>query len=338
MIHSPTPSRAARLPTRGGFTLIEMLIVLAILAILAGITFGALSQAADAGRAERTKGLVAKLHGQIMPKYESYPFRRVFNPSLSADTTGMGIVALRRMQSLRDLQRYELPDQYIDFVASTTPFPASVRTPTALAMPPSAALAYLRRYNTNQVNGTSAKPSAAFESAECLFLIMTIGLGEEGLSGYQLAGVEIGDKDNDGMKEFHDGWGNPISYIRWPVRFVSDLQPIPIDPATGSPNPNLRPVRYPDPLDPRGVDQTGGVRKSFAVYPLIFSGGPDGIGDTFVGLSDGDTAAPHVNPLNPFDPTNRAGNIQDLPSSGVAANGQLDHLDNIHNHLIGARQ
>ena len=38
---------------------------------------------------------------------------------------------------------------------------------------------------------------------------------------------EIGDKDNDGMKEILDAWGNPIFMYRW-APGVSVLQQLPV--------------------------------------------------------------------------------------------------------------
>ena len=29
----------------------------------------------------------------------------------------------------------------------------------------------------------------------------------------------IGDTDNDGLREILDGWGNPLGFIRWPVGY-----------------------------------------------------------------------------------------------------------------------
>jgi hypothetical protein len=36
----------------------------------------------------------------------------------------------------------------------------------------------------------------------------------------QFRDTDVGHVDDDGLREFHDGWGNPIEFVRWPVGFV----------------------------------------------------------------------------------------------------------------------
>jgi hypothetical protein len=79
---------------------------------------------------------------------------------------------------------------------------------------------------------------------------------------------EVGDKDDDGAKEFHDGWGNPIAFIRWAPGFSSD----PGGPRSYSPVQIADPVRKPDPCD---VATPRNDPSAFELIPLIYSPGPD---------------------------------------------------------------
>jgi hypothetical protein len=78
----------------------------------------------------------------------------------------------------------------------------------------------------------------------------------------QFRSDEIGDVDGDGHPEFVDGWGRPISFIRWPAGFSSVLQSI----SANDP---------PDPIDPLGVTDATKNYTDRALIPLIYSGGPN---------------------------------------------------------------
>src|ERR1700722_371018 len=60
-----------------GFTLVELMATMAIIAILATAMVSALSQAQESAKKMRTRQLIAKLHEQIMPRWESFQTRRL---------------------------------------------------------------------------------------------------------------------------------------------------------------------------------------------------------------------------------------------------------------------
>ena len=143
----PVPPSAA---PRGGFTLVEMLIVITIIGILAGMALGALSSARQTARVAKTKATIAKLDLLVQQHYDSYRTRRVtvywnqsgdpMNPVLIPiqNVRGASIqeraiqIALRnpvsaaeiRLNAIRDLMRMEMPERWKDFSNGnpTTPF------------------------------------------------------------------------------------------------------------------------------------------------------------------------------------------------------------------------
>jgi hypothetical protein len=186
-------------------------------------------------------------------------------------------------------------------------------------------------------------PTAAYQSAECLYLICTSGVSDEVDPRDLFKANEIGDYDQDGAPEFIDAWGMPIYFLRWAPGFVSELQ-------TGL---------DPDPFDPMHIypSVTGATGQSgyagfkyqtnptFALYPLIFSAGPDKQYDIVVpsvmpySPSIASGAGPPYN-VDPFSSLTNASTSN--PSDGTpynASNGgtPLYSFDNIHNHLMGTK-
>jgi hypothetical protein len=114
------------------------------------------------------------------------------------------------------------------------------------------------------------------------------------------------------MKEFLDGFGNPICFIRWPVGFESELQP-------QEARMNPRNEQYHDPFDPQMLDD-----KAFAVFPLIYSAGRDQKYDIHHKKSG--------SPNKPYENT-QMGKPMDEDGFGYQQDQVMNDRDNIHNHL-----
>jgi hypothetical protein len=109
-------------------------------------------------------------------------------------------------------------------------------------------------------NGATAKPSAAYSGAECLFMIVMQGGIADCLDCGALKTTDIGDKDGDTFPEFWDAWGNPIGFILWAPAYKLSGKDIlfftseTLDSPTGQ----------------------ASVRPALGMRPLIYSAGPDG--------------------------------------------------------------
>jgi hypothetical protein len=282
------------------------LIAISIMGLMAAAALFALASAQESARETKTRGTIAKLHGLLMDRWESYHTRRLpiqLPPQPSkADEA--------RLRALRELLRLEMPDRWSDITDN----------PTVLPFRPALTDAYRRRYFALQQERGSGFPTAQFQGAECLYLIVTLAAADESGGIEQFRASEIGDTDGDGMPEFLDGWGRPISYLRWAPGFVAPLS----DLQSGDPN------KDPDPFDPRRLD-----KQAFALFPLVYSAGPDG---RFGIKSDGaDSSGQNLsyarNQNNPYVqlPDGRIGVPVDEDSGTV---GGTDHVDNLHNHLL----
>ena len=73
-------------------------------------------------------------------------------------------------------------------------------------------------------------------------MILTTNMGDETTGGGIFNDRDFADTDEDGMSELIDGWGNPITFLRWAPAFRSEMQ-------SGDP------INDHDPFDPRKVDR-----------------------------------------------------------------------------------
>lgn len=316
---------AARRTSRA-FTLVELLIVLAIIAILASLVLGALYASQEKAKAEQTRRTIAKLDSIIRARWDTYRTRRV-NIAPRDKNENFRTYARTQLLARWALQRGDLPDRYSDIFNPN---------PSTLADAYKEAIQYFRDlYNVQNDPDVSLNDYLELiddenQSAECLYLIVTVGLNPGDL--VQFSESEVGDTDGDGMPEFLDGYGQPISFLRWAPGFESDLQP-------------RNPRTSPDPLDPLGVARNVGksplVKPSngspdpddfgFKLYPLIFSPGPDGEnGILLLGESVG------TNPYE-FYEYKSYGYFQrgaPVPESELGEGGRFD---NIYNHYLGGQ-
>ena len=225
---------------RDGFTLVELLVTMVIIAMLASLTLAGLAGARQRAKIDKTRSTIRKINEIILPQYESDLTRRV--PVTGVDRTA---IARSRLLNKRLLMTLEMPDQWADVAV---PLPAHL---SALATAPT------RRYASIKTGGTR---SPAYQSAECLAMIVTRG-GFNADAAEVFRNDELGDIDKDGAPELLDGWGRPIAFIRWPAGYVSVVQP---NNATTDP----------DPLDPMRVTGTP-PNNDYGLVPLIYSAGPD---------------------------------------------------------------
>lgn len=306
LTHVAAPARCRR-----SFTLIELLITLSIVAILAATIVFLMAGALEQARVERAQAQVKKIHELLMRRWEEYRTRPVRLQMPRA--AGGKQAALFRLSALREVMRMEMPDRITDVsdptMSITVPGSSSPSLPplTAPAQPiPSANRAYRRR--------SSGSWTVEHESAECLYLILGHLRDGDGSALDNFKPGEIGDVDSDGMKEVLDPWGTPIHFLRWAPLLQSPLQS----------NSAGQRAAAPDPFDPFRVGVPNSSAPNWALYPFVFSAGPDGeFGyDENTGFRYSATSPPWPN--NPYDSKNTAG--QRKPGNAWR--------DDIHNHLL----
>jgi prepilin-type N-terminal cleavage/methylation domain-containing protein len=359
------PSGDSKVRAQFGFTLIELLITMAIMAILTAAMTYVMAGAQESAKIAKTRSLIARLHGLVMQKYESYRYRRL--PVAIPSGLSPQDAAKVRCDVIRQLMRLEMPDRWTDVTDKLVRITIPATGAKIDMQPPACSQAYRAFYRSVVNTAAFQKNGIDHQGAKCLYLLVTMGL-EDNDERENFSEGDIADFDKTGCKVFLDAWGNPIEYLRWAPGFVSPLQPA--QPGTHGIPATARDLRMPDQTDPMGVygapqsTTTAAASKkpdTFALYPLIYSAGPDGNYDVVPDIGNvgsGTGVLQYSNPPNRDAWTNPANNpyvgytnsdptnFPDGPIGSPAVFPQpnpdvgsrsIGTSDNIHNHTIGAR-
>jgi hypothetical protein len=154
---------------------------------------------------------------------------------------------------------FELPDGWADLIDTGTA-PGNFFSELNPNPPYSAIARRLRLMVINlEPERRMRYRTGPYSDAECLWAtVMRAGFADPAIIE-NFREDEFGDKDRNGAREFIDGWGNPIRFLRWAPAFVSRYQP------AGA-------AMSHDAFDPGGRDPVAMT----TLFPLIFSCGPDG--------------------------------------------------------------
>lgn len=299
---------------RNAFTLVEILVVLVIISVLAGMITTAVRAATETAKRSRTRGIISTVDEILISKYESYKNRPLPVVVPTFTPTSMNVTAELepreaarvRLIMIRDLMRMEMPDRISDVRDPPMGIKAVVRpvqyqqnaagdfrfskgSPIERTVdwytttnPPAAYETIRQRLPSNPNNWTREN-----ESAECLYLIIATTFNDGVPAISSIPDSNIGDTDGDQVPEILDGWGNPLGYIRWPVGYLS----------TGG---TIAGIDAVDEFDPFRVDWAfvNGVTSDppahpaiagsnpFAIKPLVVSAGPDDVFDLLFGFGD----------------------------------------------------
>ena len=287
---------------RGGFTLIELMIVIAIIATLMGLSFAVFFGLTDQAEEEATNTTIQKVNRLLEQRIEAFDraFRGARRQSSIAATRGL--LASKNIFGVREevieilakkaTFRFEFPQRYADAVigspdADGNTFPDVDNDNNGLLdaiertiAGPAARQQLIAEGNASptlaeistRMNQNWANHVPATESSELLyfFLISSGSFGASSVDADRFTADEVKDTDQDGLPEFVDAWGQPLRFYRWPTRLIDTNPPQWFVDGTGA-----EPVLT-DPSDPTDVltvvdtdddgipDATVGVREATA--------------------------------------------------------------------------
>lgn len=147
---------------KNAFTLVEVLTVITIISLMAGLIVTSVAGVTKSARESRTQNIIGVIDSVLAEQYESYKYRalaveipQMFNPAnleQGSTNTEIGFEVLAsetarvRMMMIRDLQRMEMPDRLSDITSA----PQILRA---------AANPVLRNNSTNQILNTRDQKS-----------------------------------------------------------------------------------------------------------------------------------------------------------------------------------
>ncbi len=259
----PSPSsrpgrrRAARSRARRGFSLIEILVVIGLIAFLTAAIVAVVPRVTHAARVAATRATIKKVDEMLNDRING--FRRWINKQnqLAGNSTTN-------------------PPSYVTNSPYASMFGANPVQTKALAIKYAFKTYFPQLFSEFS---TPVQPGATHtqvtESSESLYLFLTTGplFDTEPPSAADLRAIETADTDNDGLLEIVDAWGHPLRFYRWPTRLVRPNG----YPGTSAGPPPVPPTGFEDqfPLSPATILMGGAAPRNQlqswqknTVYPL----------------------------------------------------------------------
>jgi len=327
----PTVSASTRTPDRlrrDGFTLVELLVVILIIAIMASLITAVIGNSLNSAQAAATRATITKVHRLLEERRQAIARRnlrteiRVVRNSMAAPELyapqvrpGLNSNEVARIVAFKETMRAQFPQRIKDLSGPDRRFHTSDDSPV---------LAQLKKLNSSFSANPPVFPSQhtmTTTSSELLYVALTMGteLGSGG-TAIDFNSSEVVDSDGDGLMELVDGWGNPLRFYRWPTDLVKAFPnsvPRPVELLIDGGNAQLW---NKDPDDPIGrfnkwlsnsdVNTHWQVREYYHALstfhvPLVVSAGQDG--ELF--LNEPHTDIGHLAQPTTLDPTELSDSI-----------------------------
>jgi prepilin-type N-terminal cleavage/methylation domain-containing protein len=229
MISSPKQSRS-------GFTLIEVLVVIAIISILAAMTLAATFQMIDSQRESNTKATILNVRKVLEPQVAQVL------ASTEKDRIPPGVLTMaggdmRRARVIWKLLRLkqEFPMTYAEALAPWSTSPANPYV-TAADLP---AKPVFQR-------ALASVPGGGNEPNALLLLSLELNRGGVAMAADNLGSSAVITNNTSGLRELTDGWRRPLEFFRFPSGHPE------MDASNPAPA-GSRGTRYRNPVDPDGL-------------------------------------------------------------------------------------
>ena len=197
-------ARRGELSRRAGFSLIEILVVIGLIAFLTAALVAVIPRVGNAAKVAATKATIKKVDEMLNDRING--FRRWINKQdqLAGNSTTN-------------------PPSYVTNSPYASMFIANPVQAKSLAIKYSFKTYFPQLFSEFS---TPVQPGPTHtqvtESSESLYLFLTSGplFDTEPPSAADLKSLETADTDGDGLVEIVDAWGHPLRFYRWPTRLV----------------------------------------------------------------------------------------------------------------------
>ncbi len=188
---------------RGGFTMVELLVVIGLILFLMSISIVAMGSAIGIARQRATQATLLKIHGLMQQRIDA------FNRAMERTNLQPAIDKLKR--DLFQNYNYTAQDNVLEVMVRKqifqTRFPQNFVEKNLATAPPTG------------VTYVSAKHQQVTESTALMYWVLTSSevYGIAPVDESEFSSSEVRDTDGDGLNEFVDGWGRPLRFYRWPT-------------------------------------------------------------------------------------------------------------------------
>ena len=318
------------------FTLVELMLVISIIGILAGLSITVTRQVYHDARVTKTKSTITKIDRILLEMYADYENRRVTSPNFGSTNIAQSqVTQAARLWFLRDMIRMEMPTNIVEATSGPVRFKFKYGPGVGDITPSGTNWVSVGDSPLQRLYAAALSTcNGNYESAKCLYLVVMYGNPEfrEAFKDNEIA------TDDDGLSYFVDGWGNPIYFLRWaPELALSERNS----------------KNHPDQLDPTEVggtvisskaelaggqwiiDLTGTPQMGWTLLPVVMSSGgvqeynPGGSFDDEKTFGMELTTVANGSVIPTVDPFASSGNLDSSPIG--AYKGRPNHAI-IHNH------
>lgn len=220
---------------RQAFTLVELLTVLAIIAVLVALTAAGIFWAAEGRRSSNTQ-LGIRTVDKVLAQHWKAVIDKASKEEVPAGVMSMAVgpnqAKRARVIWVTLRLKQEFPMSYQEALAPWT------------TVPPNPYVSGGGKAVYQSAFGAASGP-ADVQNASCLLLSLAQNRGGVALSPADL-GPNVGDTNGDGIQELVDNWGKPMVFFRFPTGSAE------LD-ATNPAAPTARAYRFRNPLDSDGV-------------------------------------------------------------------------------------
>ncbi|WP_459555778.1 prepilin-type N-terminal cleavage/methylation domain-containing protein [Lacunimicrobium album] len=173
-------SSTSQRQSTAGFSLIELMVAISIMAILAGIIGGALFRMSTVAKVRATQTTIQKIDAVLKQRQKAVARTSVAQSS----STALANMTSDNIRAYKEEFRRWFPQ---------LPGEAPQLDPEKYNLPGEILYATISKGAT---------------------------IGSDEVQGAEFNASELGDVDNDGLPEIIDSWGNPIQFYRWPTRLI----------------------------------------------------------------------------------------------------------------------
>ena len=212
---------------RAGFTIVELLVVILIIAAMIAISVAVLGDSVTEARIQATRSTIRQLDSMLQTRVETFgrlnlgpqaqQFKFLYDNASPTNSPPAVSLKVAEIIVRKDRYRGAFPQREVDLWGLDG-------VPNTVDDAPLWAIWNGRLSINNPSTGNPYRNdhNPLTESSELLYLALTEGtvFGGPSLGIDRIPAEHVQDTDGDSMLEFVDEWGQPLRFYNWPTRLI----------------------------------------------------------------------------------------------------------------------